>query len=108
MSEHVICFVTTNNLEQATDIARFLVQQHLAACVNLVEPIRSIYSWNDQIHDEKEILMIIKTRRALFQKLTSEIKKMHSYEVPEIIFVPIENGLPEYLSWIDQNTGHAE
>lgn len=108
MSEHVICFVTTSNLEQATDIARFLVQQHLAACVNLVDPIRSIYSWNNQIYDEKEILMIIKTRRALFEKLTTEIRKMHSYEVPEIILVPIENGLPEYLSWIDQNTSHAE
>lgn len=108
MSEHVICFVTSNNLEQATDIARVLVQKRLAACVNLIDPIRSIYSWKDQIYDEKEILMIIKTRRALFEKLTSEIKILHSYEVPEIISTPIEDGLPDYLNWIDQNTQDAE
>ena len=104
MSEHVICFVTSSNLEQATDIARFLVQNHLAACVNLVDPIRSIYSWKGEIYDEKEILMIIKTRRALCDRLTLEIQKLHSYEVPEIIFLPIENGLPEYLNWINENT----
>ncbi len=104
MSEHVICFVTSNNLEQATDIARFLVQNRLAACVNIIDPIRSIYSWKNEIYDEKEILMVIKTRRALFEKLTLEIKRMHSYEVPEIISTPIENGLPSYLNWIDQNT----
>lgn len=104
MSEHVICFVTSNNLEQATDIARFLVQNRLAACVNIIDPIRSIYSWKNEIYDEKEILMVIKTRRALFEKLTLEIKRMHSYEVPEIISAPIENGLPSYLNWIDQNT----
>lgn len=106
MSEHVICFVTSNNLEQATDIARFLVQNRLAACVNIIDPIRSIYSWKNEIYDEKEILMVIKTRRALFEKLTLEITKRHSYEVPEIISVPIENGLPSYLNWIDQNTSH--
>ena len=106
MSEHVICFVTSNNLEQATDIARVLVQKRLAACVNIIDPIRSIYSWKNEIYDEKEILMVIKTRRALFEKLTLEITKMHSYEVPEIISVPIENGLPSYLNWIDQNTDH--
>lgn len=106
MSEHVICFVTSNNLEQATDIARFLVQNRLAACVNIIDPIRSIYSWKNEIYDEKEILMVIKTRRALFEKLTLEITKRHSYEVPEIISVPIENGLRSYLNWIDQNTSH--
>ena len=106
MSEHVICFVASNNLEQATDIARFLVQNRLAACVNIIDPIRSIYSWKNEIYDEKEILMVIKTRRALFEKLTLEITKRHSYEVPEIISVPIENGLPSYLNWIDQNTSH--
>ena len=104
MSEHVICFVTSNNLEQATDIARFLVQNKLAACVNIIDPIRSIYTWKNEIYDEKEILMVIKTRRALFEKLAGKIREMHSYEVPEIISVPIENGLPSYLNWIDQNT----
>jgi periplasmic divalent cation tolerance protein len=108
MSEHVICFVTSSNLEQATDIARFLVQHKLAACVNLIDPIRSIYRWKDEIYDEKEILMIIKTRRALFEKLTFEIKNLHSYETPEIICVPIDSGLPEYLAWIDENTTNAK
>lgn len=107
MSEHVLCLVTSSNLKQATDIARFLVQNKLAACVNLIDPIRSIYSWNDQIYDEKEILMIIKTRRALFEKMAFEVKKLHSYEVPEIICFSVEKGLPEYLNWIDQNTINA-
>jgi periplasmic divalent cation tolerance protein len=104
MGPYIVCLVTIDDPAKAANIARILVEKHLAACVNIIPEIQSIYSWKGQICDEKERLMIIKTRRTLFSELQAAIKELHPYEVPEIIAVDIEDGLPEYLQWINDST----
>ena len=88
-------------MEEATNIAEKLVQEHLVACVNIVSGITSIYWWNNSVQKEQEYLMIIKTERSMFHKIQENIKALHSYEVPEIISFPLENGSQEYLQWIE-------
>ncbi|MEM3421827.1 MAG: divalent-cation tolerance protein CutA [Candidatus Hadarchaeum sp.] len=105
MSRYAVCLVTIDDLEKGAEIARILVEKRLAACVNIIPQIRSIYSWKGQIYDESERLMIIKTRSDLFKDLKDQIKKMHPYEVPEIICLEIQQGLPDYLKWIDESIG---
>jgi len=100
MSPYIVCLVTIDDIEKAVRIGQFLVENKLAACVNLLPEIRSIYSWQGKIHDELETLMIIKTRKDVFKDLQKAIKELHPYEVPEIITLPIDQGLPEYLQWI--------
>ena len=100
MSPYIVCLVTIDDIEKAVRIGQILVENKLAACVNLLPEIRSIYSWQGKIHDELETLMIIKTRKDVFKDLQKTIKELHPYEVPEIITLPIDQGLPEYLQWI--------
>lgn len=104
MSPYILCLVTIDDLDKAAYIARTLVEKRLAACVNIMPQVRSIYSWKGEICDEPERLMIMKTRYDLFERLQNEIKKLHPYEVPEIISINIDRGLPEYLRWIDETT----
>jgi periplasmic divalent cation tolerance protein len=104
MNPYVLCLVTIDDLEKAGWIARILVEKKLAACVNIIPEIRSIYSWKDQIHDETERLMIIKTRKDLYDVLERTVRELHPYEVPEIIAIDIEKGLPDYLKWIHEVT----
>jgi periplasmic divalent cation tolerance protein len=104
MSEISIVFVTAGSEEEAATIGHTLVEERLAACANIVPRIRSIYRWKGQIYDEQEFLIIIKTRTALFEPLQERVKKLHSYEVPEIISFPIERGLTEYLEWVSMET----
>jgi len=101
--EYSIIIATFPNKDSAKKIARLLVEQRLAACAQLF-PIESIYRWKDEICDEDEIMLFIKSKTILFEKIVSEIKTHHSYEVPEIIQLPITAGLPEYLQWIDDCT----
>ena len=104
MGAYILCLVTIDDPEKAALIARNLVEKNLAACVNIVPEIRSVYSWKGQICDETERLMFIKSRRDLFQDLRDAIRALHPYEVPEIICLDIDQGLPEYLRWIDDST----
>jgi periplasmic divalent cation tolerance protein len=104
MTPYLLCFVTIDDSAKAIDIARSLVNQNLAACVNIAPEVRSVYLWKGQVCDEAERLLIIKTRAELFDQLKTAVKEMHPYEVPEIIAIAIDNGLPEYLNWIDQCT----
>ena len=91
---------TCADKETAKAIAKVLVETRLAACVQMF-PIQSVYLWKDKICDEGEIMLFIKSKASLFDKISAVIKENHTYEVPEIILVPIKNGLPEYLNWID-------
>jgi periplasmic divalent cation tolerance protein len=104
MSDPIIVLVTCGSEEEALKIANALVESRLAACVNLVAPIRSIYRWEGRIWDEKEWLLIIKTQKNRFEELEKKIKSLHSYSVPEIVSVPIVEGSSSYLNWISENT----
>ncbi len=103
MSDPIVVFVTCGSEEEALKIANALVEDHLAACVNLVAPIRSIYRWEGKIWDEKEWLLIVKTQKHRFETLEKKVKSLHSYSVPEIISVPITEGSSAYLNWIGEN-----
>jgi len=105
MSEISIVLVTAGSAEEAATIGRTLVEERLAACANIVPQIRSIYRWKGQIYDEQEFLIIIKTRAEQFEALQERVKKLHSYEVPEIISFPVKRGLREYLEWVEKETG---
>jgi len=103
--DEIVVYVTAPNEDEAAGIAKALVEAKLAACVNIINSIRSIYSWQGNIEDDSEVLMIIKTRKQLFDSLTVEVKKLHSYDVPEIIALPISLGSEDYLGWIRESTG---
>ncbi len=94
--------VTASSMEEAQRIARAIVSERLAACVNIVPGIKSIYRWKGNVEEGSEVLMIIKTRVDVFEKLRDKIKELHSYEVPEIIALQIVDGLSSYLEWIDR------
>jgi periplasmic divalent cation tolerance protein len=103
--ECVLIFVTANSEEEGTSIARALVDSRLAACVNIISGLRSIYRWKGKVWDEGEILLLIKTRAALFERVETKIREIHSYEVPEIISIPITRGSKSYLDWLQESTG---
>ena len=104
MSDFIVVFVTCGSEEEALKIGRTLVEERLAACANIVSPLRSIYRWEGKICDEKEWLLVIKTRQSRFEDLAQGVKSLHSYSVPEIIALPITGGSPPYLNWIEENT----
>ena len=98
-----IIITTYPDKETAKKIARLLVEKRLAACVQML-PVESVYLWQSKICDDNEIALFIKTKTKLFDKIKDAIKENHGYEVPEIIQIPITDGLPEYLKWIDDCT----
>ncbi len=104
MSDPIVVFVTCGSEEEGLKIANALVDGRLAACVNLISPIRSIYRWEGKIWDEKEWLLIIKTQREKFGEVEKKVKSLHSYSVPEIISLPILEGSSSYLDWVRENT----
>ena len=102
--KEIVVYVTAPNEDEAAGIARSLVELKLAACVNIIKDIRSIYRWQGTLQDDSEVLMIIKTREELFDPLTVEVRKLHSYDVPEIIALPISLGSEDYIKWIREST----
>jgi periplasmic divalent cation tolerance protein len=97
---------TTPTREEAKEIARLLIDEKLAACVQLL-PIESFYVWQGETQNEAEVLLLIKTRSALFEKTTARIKAVHSYTVPEIVGLPFTAGFSGYFDWIDTVTGQT-
>jgi periplasmic divalent cation tolerance protein len=104
MPDPIVVLVTCGSEEEALEIARSLVEDHLAACVNLVSPVRSIYRWEGKICDEKEWLLVIKTQKRHFEALGKKVRSLHSYSVPEIIALPIIEGASSYLDWLIEMT----
>ncbi|MCL2024718.1 MAG: divalent-cation tolerance protein CutA [Coriobacteriia bacterium] len=102
-TEYAIVITTCADRDSAKIIARQLLEDKLTACVQLF-PIESIYIWQDELCENGEVMLLIKTRTVLFQRVAGCIKRNHPYKVPEIVQVPLTSGLPEYLSWIDDNT----
>ena len=101
MSEHCVIFITAGSKEEAEKISRGLVESKLAFCVSTLPKVQSTYYWEGEIHVDKEFLLIVKTRQDQYEALETWVKNNHSYEVPEIIALPIEQGLPAYLNGID-------
>jgi periplasmic divalent cation tolerance protein len=108
MSAHIVVLITTGSLEEGREIARALVEERLAACVNIVSPIQSVYRWEGKVHDDQEVLLIAKTATAMLEDLAARVKQLHSYELPEIIALPIVAGAKDYLRWIDVETGPSD
>lgn len=99
--EYCVVLVTTGSEAEAVTLAQTLVQQKLAACVSFT-PITSIYTWQNQVHQSSEWQLLIKTQQALYPALEQLIQQIHSYEVPEIIALPIVAGAPNYLQWLGE------
>ncbi len=102
-TNHQIILSTCPDISSARTIATALVEQGLAACVNIVPGIESVYQWQGQIEQSSELLLIIKTRTECYAALEQALLALHPYELPEVIAVPLTTGLPAYLSWIDAN-----
>jgi periplasmic divalent cation tolerance protein len=104
--DKLVVFVTCGSAEEASRIARSVVDARMAACVNILgSPVESIYRWKGSVENAKEFLLIMKTTGARFEGLRRLIKTLHSYEVPEIIAIPIAAGSPDYLSWLETTLG---
>ena len=108
MGSYILCLVTIDDIGTAGEIAQALVEKEIVACVNIIPQIRSIYRWKGDVCDHPESLMILKTREEFFPKLQTAVRELHPYEVPEIIGLTIDQGLPEYLHWIDDCTGERD
>jgi periplasmic divalent cation tolerance protein len=104
MTDKIVVLSTCASPEEAERIARALVGARLAACVNIVPGVRSIYRWKGAVEDAGEWLLLIKTRRDLAGPLGAELARLHSYEVPECIALPVVAGLDAYLGWIGAET----
>ncbi|MGB0035218.1 MAG: divalent-cation tolerance protein CutA [Candidatus Acidiferrales bacterium] len=104
MTDKLVVLVTCGSAKEAQRIARSVVSRRLAACVNILPgPIHSIYRWKGSVASAEEFLLLVKSSRARFRALQDEIRRLHSYQVPEIIAVPIVKGSRDYLSWISES-----
>jgi periplasmic divalent cation tolerance protein len=104
MSEFLSVFITVPSLDVAEKIGRTIIEERLAACVNIVPNIRSIYRWNGNLESATEAVLIAKSRTALFERLEQRVMALHPYECPCIVAWPIEAGYQPYLDWIAQET----
>jgi periplasmic divalent cation tolerance protein len=100
--ENVVIFITTGTNEEAQEVAKFLLNNRLAACVNITPKINSLFWWNDTLDSAQENLLIIKSRASLLNEIVKLVKEIHSYETPEIVALPIVGGNPDYLDWISK------
>ena len=103
MNSPIIILSTTGSEDEASKIAEYLVSNRLAACVNIIPSITSVYRWKGEMNSDREILMIIKTDASRFEEIKTAVRNMHSYETPELIAIPIQQGLQQYLDWITES-----
>jgi len=99
--------MTTSDKKEALRIVRCLLNERLIACANIVGPVSSVFWWEGKIDEASEFLVIMKSRKDLFKRLSERVKETHSYEVPEVIALPITEGLPSYLEWMSASL-HGE
>ena len=102
MTDKIVVLSTCSTAEEAGQIARSLVEKRLAACVNVLPGVRSVYRWKGAVTDEAEVLLVIKSSRRLFHQLRAELERMHSFEVPEVIAMPVVEGSERFLAWMDR------
>lgn len=99
--DRIFVLITTGSEEEAHKIAKLLVKEKRAACVNIVPGVDSLFRWKGKIHSARESLLLVKTKASVFPEIISLVKEVHSYEVPEIIALPIIGGSEDYLQWLD-------
>lgn len=102
MSEYIQVFTTVENRDDADQIAKTLVEKRLAACIQIIGPLTSYFQWRGKLESSQEYLCLIKSREDIYSKLEEAIKRLHPYEVPEILAIPVIKGSKEYLNWLDQ------
>jgi periplasmic divalent cation tolerance protein len=106
MTDKIVVLVTCGSAKEARKIARAMVEQRLAACANILSsPVQSVYRWKGSAESAKEFLLLIKTTKARFPKLKAEVKRLHTYDLPEIIALPVATGATDYLAWISESVG---
>jgi len=103
-TDAIVVFMTAANGEEATRLAEMLVGSHLAACVQILPEMESVYRWHGNIERQSEVLLLAKTTRAKFAELEREVRALHSYDTPEIIAVPVVDGSAPYLDWLSKAT----
>jgi len=104
MADALELHVTMPDKERAASLARALVDEGLAACVNIVPGVKSIYQWEGRLQEDEEVLCLIKTRPAVFDRARDRILQLHPYEVPEILAIAVADGSPAYLDWLKKST----
>lgn len=104
MAEEIVILITASSPEEATKIARTLVDEHLAACVNILPGVRSFFVWEGGTQEAAESLLVCKSRMPVFPRILERVKMLHSYTVPEVIALPVAAGLGPYLAWIRDST----
>ncbi len=104
MNQYVVVYITCGSKKEADDLAEKIVAERLAACANIINGVTSVFHWQGKIDNAEESLMILKTRKKLIKELTNFVQLHHSYDVPEIIALPIVGGSEEYLGWINAET----
>ena len=105
MTDYIVVFVTCASEKEGEKIGQALLEEKLAACVNIVPGLKSLFRWKGKISTEQEVLLIIKTKDTLFEKLKKRVIELHSYEVPEIIALGVLAGYEKYLEWLKKETG---
>ena len=104
MTEALVVLITASSPEEGEAIARALVEEKLAACVNVIPGMTSLYRWRGELQREGEVLLVVKSRRELFDHLAARVRELHSYQVPEIIALPVIVGDEDYLRWLSEAT----
>jgi periplasmic divalent cation tolerance protein len=104
VGDEIIVLITTSNRDEASKIGTALVEGHLAACVNIMPEVRSLFYWEGKLQDDREILLICKSRLSYITEIVARVKALHSYAVPEVIALPIIAGSGEYLDWMRNAT----
>jgi periplasmic divalent cation tolerance protein len=104
MRDGIVVLITASNKDEAAMIGATLVNERLAACVNIVPEIRALFFWEGKTQDAQETLLIVKSRLPLMEKIVSRVKALHSYSVPEVIALPIVAGSADYLGWLREST----
>ncbi|MEM3566552.1 MAG: divalent-cation tolerance protein CutA [Candidatus Bathyarchaeia archaeon] len=102
---YIIVLVTASSKDEAEKIAKTLLEERLIACANIIGPVHSLFWWQGKIDTAQEHLILMKTRKDLFDKLSERVKALHSYQIPEIIALSIMEGLKDYLGWLDKSLG---
>lgn len=104
MTDYILVLITASSEREGEKIASALVKERLAACVNMIPGMKSTFRWKGQISTEEEVLLVAKTKDRLFEKVKKRVLELHSYEVPEVLALPILSGSEKYLSWIEEET----